>query len=70
MSKPKPTYEELEDPYIARNGKILDPTEFFLINGTDELVDKLGNGSSEAKNDAEEGGLLNWANSMRLPAGS
>ena len=32
------TYEELDDPYIARNGKIMDPAEFFLINGTEELV--------------------------------
>ena len=34
------TYEELDDPYIARNGKIEDPSEFFLINGTEPLVGK------------------------------
>lgn len=33
-------YQELDDPYIARNGKIEDPSEFFLINGTEELVGK------------------------------
>lgn len=32
------TYEELDDPYIARNGKIMDPAEFFLINGTEKLA--------------------------------
>ncbi len=30
-------YTTLDDPYIARNGKIEDPAEFFLINGTDVL---------------------------------
>ncbi len=32
------TYEELDDPYSARNGKIMDPAEFFLINGTEKLA--------------------------------
>ena len=32
------TYEELDDPYSARNGKIMDPEEFFLINGTEKLA--------------------------------
>ncbi|RJX33794.1 MAG: hypothetical protein C4531_04830 [Desulfurivibrio sp.] len=31
-------YEALDDPYIPRNGKIMDPSEFFLINGTDPLA--------------------------------
>lgn len=31
-------YQELDDPYIARNGKIEDPSEFFLINGTEALA--------------------------------
>lgn len=34
------TYGELEDPYIARNGRIEDPAEFFLIHATDPLVGK------------------------------
>lgn len=34
------TYGELEDPYIARNGKIEDPAEFFLINATEPLFGK------------------------------
>lgn len=33
-------YQALPDPYIARNGKILDPAEFFLINGTEALAGK------------------------------
>ncbi len=33
-------YTNLDDPYIARNGKVEDPAEFFLINGTDEMVGK------------------------------
>ena len=36
----KETYEALEPPYIPRNGKIMDPAEFFLIHGTDMLVDR------------------------------
>ena len=32
------TYEELEDPYIPRNGKIMDPSEFFLIYGAEPLA--------------------------------
>ena len=34
----KETYEELEPPYIPRNGDIVDPAEFFLVHGTDMLV--------------------------------
>ena len=34
------TYEELKDPYIARNGKIQDPAEFFLVNGTRPMIGK------------------------------
>nr|MBF0222999.1 general secretion pathway protein GspK [Desulfobulbaceae bacterium] len=34
------TYGELEDPYIARNGPIGDPAEFFLINATEPLFGK------------------------------
>ncbi|MEJ2033141.1 MAG: type II secretion system protein GspK [Deltaproteobacteria bacterium] len=30
-------YQKLEDPYVARNGGIEDPSEFFLIRGTDAL---------------------------------
>ncbi|MEN8142217.1 MAG: hypothetical protein ABFQ82_01305 [Thermodesulfobacteriota bacterium] len=30
-------YQELERPYIPRNGKIEDPAEFFLIRGTESL---------------------------------
>ncbi|MBC8317091.1 MAG: general secretion pathway protein GspK [Desulfobulbaceae bacterium] len=33
-------YEALEDPYIPRNGRILDPAEFFLVKGTDKLAKK------------------------------
>ena len=33
-------YEELEKPYIPRNGKIEDPAEFFLIRGTESLRGK------------------------------
>ncbi|MCB2181681.1 MAG: general secretion pathway protein GspK [Desulfobulbaceae bacterium] len=32
------TYEELTDPYIPRNGEIKDPSEFFLIHGTQSLT--------------------------------
>lgn len=31
-------YQELDDPYIARNGRIEDVNEFFLINGTETLA--------------------------------
>ncbi len=31
-------YEELDDPYIPRNGNIQDPAEFFLIKGTEALA--------------------------------
>lgn len=31
------TYEQLADPYIARNGNIREPAEFFLVNGTKDL---------------------------------
>lgn len=31
------TYQELDDPYIPRNGKIMDPSEFFLVYGTENL---------------------------------
>ena len=34
------TYGELEDPYIARNGQIQEPSEFFLINATEPLFGK------------------------------
>lgn len=34
------TYEELDDPYIPRNGKIEDPAEFFLVNGAQVLSGK------------------------------
>jgi len=33
-------YEGLKDPYIARNGKIVDPAEFFLVNGTRPMIGK------------------------------
>ncbi len=33
-------YTTLDDPYIARNGNIQDPAEFFLIKGTDVLKGK------------------------------
>ncbi|MBI5557596.1 MAG: general secretion pathway protein GspK [Deltaproteobacteria bacterium] len=32
------TYQDLEDPYIPRNGEIMDPAEFFLVNGTEHLA--------------------------------
>jgi len=32
------TYEALDDPYIPRNGKIMDPSEFFLVYGTAPLT--------------------------------
>lgn len=31
-------YQDLDDPYIARNGKLEDPSEFFLVNGTAPLI--------------------------------
>ena len=34
------TYEGLDDPYIAKNGPITDPSEFFLVNGTDSMREK------------------------------
>jgi hypothetical protein len=34
------TYGELDEPYIARNGAIEDPAEFFLINATEPLFGK------------------------------
>jgi len=33
-------YESLEDPYIPRNGRILDPSEFMLLKGTEKLQGK------------------------------
>jgi general secretion pathway protein K len=38
----KDTYEELLPPYTPRNGNITEPDEFFLVNGTDILLDKFG----------------------------
>lgn len=32
------TYRELDDPYVPRNGKIEDPSEFFLVYGTEALA--------------------------------
>ena len=32
------TYQALDDPYIPRNGKIMDPSEFFLVYGTAPLA--------------------------------
>jgi type II secretory pathway component PulK len=32
------TYQALDDPYIPRNGRIMDPSEFFLIHGTAPLA--------------------------------
>lgn len=34
-------YQKLPDPYVARNGNIQDPSEFFLIRGTDVLKGRL-----------------------------
>ncbi|MCD6388223.1 MAG: general secretion pathway protein GspK [Desulfobulbaceae bacterium] len=31
-------YEALDDPYLPRNGPLKDPTEFFLVKGTEELT--------------------------------
>ena len=36
----KDYYEELEKPYIPRNGQIEDPAEFFLLRGTESLRGK------------------------------
>ncbi|MEJ2689552.1 MAG: type II secretion system protein GspK [Deltaproteobacteria bacterium] len=33
-------YQSLADPYIPRNGRILEPSEFFLVKGTEPLVGK------------------------------
>lgn len=33
-------YGSLDDPYIPRNGKILDPADFFLIRGTGAMAGK------------------------------
>jgi type II secretory pathway component PulK len=40
----KKHYEALADPYIPQNGRIKDPAEFFLINGTERLVGKFNAG--------------------------
>ena len=34
-------YEDLDEPYVARNGKIMDPNEFFLIKGTEGLAGRM-----------------------------
>lgn len=34
----KEFYEKLDDPYVPRNGAIEDPSEFFLIRGTEPLA--------------------------------
>lgn len=36
----KDYYQSLPDPYIPRNGRILDPSEFFLVKGTEQLAGK------------------------------
>lgn len=36
----KDYYASLDDPYIPRNGRILDPSEFFLVKGTERLAGK------------------------------
>lgn len=33
-------YQSLPDPYIPRNGRIRDPSEFFLVKGTEKLAGK------------------------------
>ncbi len=37
----KDYYQELSEPYIPRNGKFVDISEFMLVRGTDELVGRL-----------------------------
>lgn len=34
-------YQGLDQPYVARNGKMRDPSEFLLLRGTEELVGRL-----------------------------
>ncbi len=36
----KDYYQSLEDPYIPRNGRIVEPSEFFLVKGTERLAGK------------------------------
>lgn len=38
------TYDELDPPYVAKNGPIEDPAEFFLVNGTKELEGRFAPG--------------------------
>lgn len=51
-------YEGLSDPYIARNGKIEDPAEFFLINGTRPMIGKFA--PSEVFTVSNLGGKINF----------
>ena len=34
-------YQSLDDPYIPRNGRILEPSEFLLVKGTERLAGKI-----------------------------
>ena len=51
-------YEGLQDPYIARNGKIEDPAEFFLVNGTRPMIGKFS--ASEVFTVHNPGGKINF----------
>lgn len=52
------TYQSLKDPYIPRNGKIMDPSEFFLVHGTSVLAGRFK--ASEIFTVHNERGLINF----------
>ncbi len=52
------TYEALDDPYIPRNGKIMEPSEFFLVHGTDPLAGKFR--ASDIFTTHNDTGLVNF----------
>jgi general secretion pathway protein K len=51
-------YEGLKDPYIARNGKIEDPADFFLINGTRPMIGRFS--AHEVFTVYNQGGKINF----------
>jgi general secretion pathway protein K len=58
----KDYYEELEKPYIPRNGKIEDPAEFFLIRGTESLRGKFDPYAVFTVNNSNASGKININN--------
>lgn len=54
------TYEALDDPYVARNGPIADPAEFFLLNGTEPLRGKFQAQEIFTVHNDKGGGRINF----------